>query len=68
MRRTDHQPLFPNFTPWERTQVQFRAEFFNAFNHPNWDMPGRDYGASAFGVISSALDPRIIQFGLKVLF
>jgi hypothetical protein len=57
-----------NFAVREKTQIQFRAEFFNAFNHPNWNMPGRDFGASAFGVVSSALDPRIIQFGLKLLF
>lgn len=60
--------VFKNFPIRERATVQFRSEFFNAFNHPNWNAPGRDLGASGFGVVSSAQDPRIIQFGLKVLF
>jgi hypothetical protein len=60
--------IFKNFAIRERVSVQFRSEFFNAFNHPNWNAPGRDLGASSFGIISSAQDPRIIQFGLKVLF
>lgn len=60
--------LFKNFTIRERASVQFRSEFFNAFNHPNWNAPGRNLGAGGFGVISGAQDPRIIQFALKVLF
>ena len=60
--------VFKNFAIRERASVQFRSEFFNAFNHPNWSAPARDIGASGFGVVSSAQDPRIIQFGLKVLF
>jgi len=38
------------------------------FNHPNWGMPGRDVGVAGFGVVNSAADPRIIQFGLKLSF
>jgi hypothetical protein len=60
--------IFKNFAIRERASVQFRSEFFNAFNHANFNAPGRDLGASSFGVISSAQDPRIVQFGLKVLF
>jgi hypothetical protein len=60
--------VFKNFAIRERASIQFRSEFFNAFNHPNWNAPGRDLGASGFGVVNSAQDPRIIQFGLKVLF
>jgi hypothetical protein len=60
--------VYKNFAIRETTSLQFRGEFFNAFNHPNWNMPGRDTGQSSFGVISSAQDPRIIQFGLKLLF
>ena len=52
----------------ERFTTQFRAEFFNAFNHANFGSPGTALGNANFGVISSALDPRIIQFGLKILF
>jgi hypothetical protein len=60
--------IFKNFVIRERASLQFRSEFFNAFNHANWNAPGRDLGAGGFGVVSSAQDPRIIQFGLKVLF
>jgi len=60
--------LFKNIAIREGIQLQFRSEYFNAFNHPNWNMPGRDLGAGSFGVVNSAQDPRIIQFGLKVLF
>ena len=52
----------------ERVSIQFRAEFFNGFNHPNFGGPGTALGVANFGVISSALDPRIIQFGLKLIF
>ena len=52
----------------ERYNVQFRAEFFNGFNLVNFGSPGTTQGTSSFGVIGSAADGRVIQFGLKVLF
>jgi Carboxypeptidase regulatory-like domain len=52
----------------ERVTSQFRAEFFNGFNHPNFGRPGTALGVASFGVISSANDPRIVQLGLKLLF
>ena len=60
----------------ERAQVQFRAEAFNMLNHVNLGLPGTGFVAGAngknssgsFGVISSARDPRQIQFGLKLRF
>jgi len=52
----------------DRINTQFRAEFFNGFNHANFGSPGNALGNANFGVISSALDPRIIQLGLKILF
>lgn len=52
----------------ERVNVQFRAEFFNLFNHPIFGSPGTTFGTSSFGVISSTADGRQIQFGLKLLF
>ncbi len=54
----------------EGMNVEFRSEFFNAFNHPNFQNP--DYTASdgpAFGRITLMQgNPRIIQFALKVSF
>ncbi|OLC91390.1 MAG: hypothetical protein AUH86_20770 [Acidobacteria bacterium 13_1_40CM_4_58_4] len=52
----------------ERTSIQFRAEFFNIFNNVNFRNPGNTLGGGDFGRLTSAFDPRIIQFGLKVLF
>jgi hypothetical protein len=52
----------------EGVRLQFRCDVYNVFNHPNFDLPGRIFGASNFGVISSAEDPREFQFALKLLF
>lgn len=52
----------------ERINLQFRAEAFNLFNHPNFDLPDNFLGSPTFGRITSARDPRHIQFGLKLLF
>jgi hypothetical protein len=60
--------VFKNFQIREKASLQFRSEFFNAFNHPNWNAPGRDLGSSGFGAVTSAQEPRIIQFALKLLF
>jgi hypothetical protein len=52
----------------ERYNVQFRAEFFNGFNNVNFGSPGTTQATASFGVISSAADARVIQFGLKLLY
>ncbi len=53
----------------EAKSVQFRAELFNAFNNVNFGLPNSTVSSdSQFGRITSALDPRILQFGLKFLF
>jgi hypothetical protein len=60
--------LFKNFQLTERKRVQFRSEFFNVLNHANLGAPGTTVNSPSFGVISSALDPRILQFALKLIF
>jgi len=52
----------------EGLDLQFRAEAFNLFNHPNFDLPDNFVGSPTFGQILSAQSPRHIQFGLKLLF
>jgi hypothetical protein len=67
--------IFPLYN--EQIRLQFRAEMFNAFNRVNFKtIPGN--GAPAFAdvdnpnfgklLINGAQDPRIMQFGLKLLF
>jgi hypothetical protein len=53
----------------EARQVLFRAEFFNAFNHPQFALPASTIGATGVGTISATARPsRQIQFALKLLF
>lgn len=41
---------------------------FNILNHPNFGSPNKQGDTALFGVITSALDSRQIQFGLKYIF
>jgi hypothetical protein len=52
----------------ESMNLQFRVDAYNTLNHPNFNLPGRIFGAANFGVISSAQDPREMQFALKFEF
>ncbi|HZP32163.1 MAG TPA: TonB-dependent receptor [Candidatus Acidoferrales bacterium] len=53
----------------ENGQLAFRAEFYNALNHPQFANPGTNFGTANFGVITqTSVAPRLIQFGLKYLF
>jgi len=72
--------LMKNTRIAETANLEFRAEFFNIFNHPNFALPGNIESAPNFGVISQTPDvaqnnvglgsggPRLIQFGLKFSF
>ena len=68
--------VFKNFLFDEEhgARLQFRAEFFNLWNHPQWvgdTLNGgisTNYGASDFGAVTSAYDARTIQLALKLSF
>jgi Carboxypeptidase regulatory-like domain/TonB dependent receptor len=76
--------LFKEFATTEKTHLEFRAEFFNLTNHPNFSLPGfgnngvsaapgsLDYTSTSFGQINSTRDgqndQREIQFALKFYF
>lgn len=53
----------------ETVNLQFRSEFFNAFNHTQFGQPdGKINDGPSFGVVGSAGLPRIMQFALKLQF
>jgi hypothetical protein len=60
--------LFKNIKVTEGTNFQFRAEFFNIFNHTNFSGLSTSLGSGLFGQVTSTLDPRIVQLGLKFYF
>jgi len=53
----------------EAQRIDFRAEFFNIFNHPNFSTPNTTMTSPQFGqILTTVGDPRIIQFALKYIF
>jgi carboxypeptidase family protein len=73
--------IFKDFRFSEHKYLQFRTEFFNAFNHPNFANPSANISSpGSFGKVSNTLapilgtdsggpgDPREIQFALKLYF
>jgi len=76
-RRVWDFSLFKTFSIEEKAQLEFRAEFFNILNHTNFlfaksgPQNGNGstiLGASQFGSLTAARDPRQIQFALKLSF
>lgn len=58
-----------NFGPEDRYGVQFRTEFFNIFNKPQFGYPNASFGSPTFGQVTSQINnPRLIQFALKFQF
>jgi hypothetical protein len=61
--------LHKNTTVSENTHVEFRAEFFNIFNHTQFTNPdGNSSDGVDFGRVKRARDPRLVQFALKYVF
>ena len=60
--------LYKDFPFRENIKLEFRAEYFNVFNHTNPNGPNVTAGNSAFGQISGAKDPRIGQMSMKLSF
>jgi hypothetical protein len=55
----------------ERYVANFRVEFFDLFNHPNFNNPNTNLGTPTFGRISSTVDPsgqRRLQLAIKLNF
>jgi hypothetical protein len=66
--------IFKKTAITERAGLEFRTEFFNLFNHPQFGFPGTNFvsgSANGFGQVTSTnpnSNPRLIQFGLKLVF
>jgi Carboxypeptidase regulatory-like domain/TonB dependent receptor-like, beta-barrel len=55
--------------PAEKSSIQFRVEFFNALNHPQFANPDSNFASPTFGVISgTAVNPRVGQLALRFAF
>ncbi len=52
----------------ESKNLEFRSEFFNAFNHAQFMRPDNQGFSGTFGQVTSARAPRLIQFGLKLYY
>jgi hypothetical protein len=59
------QKIFPLS---ETCHAEFRVDFFNAINKPNFGAPVNNIDAANDGTITSALAPRQIQLGLKIVW
>jgi hypothetical protein len=76
--RNVNASLLKNTRLTESVSLQLRAEAFNLFNRPNFDLPDNFLGfanvngtlfvSPTFGQIRSAQSPRHLQFGVKLLF
>lgn len=66
--------LLKNFAFTERFKLQFRAESFNVWNHTQFKGDANnggislDQGASNFGQVTGAFDPRVFQLALKLMY
>jgi hypothetical protein len=60
--------LLKAFRLTERARMQFRAECFNIANHANFGLPENDIASPNFGRVLQAGSPRLLQFGLKLMF
>jgi hypothetical protein len=58
--------LDKSFALTEKSKLQFRAEAFNVTNHTNFIPPVFDMNSPAFGQITEAQAPRVLQFALKI--
>jgi hypothetical protein len=65
---TAHVSLFKDFSLPREFTFQIRAEAFNVLNIAHYDNPSATFQSGNFGKILSGYDPRILQFGAKVIF
>ena len=57
--------LSRRFAVHEKHVIELRAEAFNILNHAHFDNPNTTLSSALFGQITTAEDPRIMQFAIK---
>ncbi len=66
---TDFSVIKQFALPWKEMGLNFRAEFFNLFNHAQFGSPVNDVSALGFGSVNSTVNnPRLVQMALKLSF
>jgi len=60
--------LQKNFSITERIGLEIRSSFYNAFNHANLGGPANNLTSGNFGAITSASNPRVVEFGSRLSF
>lgn len=60
--------LYKDFHIVGENVFEFRSEFFNVFNHTNFNAVDTTYGSGSFGQLTGAADPRIIEFAARWQF
>jgi len=60
--------IFDGVAITEQRRFELRWEVFNAFNRPNFLNPNSSLQCTAFGRITAARDPRIMQIAAKLYF
>lgn len=66
---TDFSVIKQFVLPRKEMGLNFRAEFFNLFNHAQFGLPVNDVSAVGFGSVNSTVNnPRLVQFALKLTF
>jgi hypothetical protein len=60
--------LYKTFRLNDRSSIEFRSEFFNIFNHTNFNAVDTTFGSGTFGQLVGAADPRIMEFALRWQF
>jgi hypothetical protein len=60
--------LYKTFSITEKVHIEFRAEAFNTFNHTNPGNPNTSLANANYGKVTSASDPRFLEFAARVKF